>query len=77
MKENELRKGRYKHSKSGKEYLVIGVALHSENLEPLVVYRALYKNPPSKLWVRPLSMFTEKVKINGKKVQRFIFISEK
>ena len=62
--------GKYKHCK-GKLYEVLGVAKHSETLESLVVYKALYKNPDSDLWVRPLSMFTEKVVINGKKVPRF------
>ncbi len=71
----ELRLGIYKHVKSGKEYQVIGVAKHSETLEDLVVYKTLYENKLSKLWVRPLSMFTEEVEINGVKTPRFVFIS--
>lgn len=40
--------GRYQHYK-GKEYKVLGVAKHSETLEELTVYEALYDNPESKL----------------------------
>jgi len=72
----ELRLGKYKHYK-GTIVEVIGVALHSETLEKMVVY----KHPdPTKgkdantLWVRPLSMFLETVNIEGKMVPRFKFI---
>lgn len=68
--------GIYVHAKSGKEYRVIGIAKHSETLEDLVVYEALYENDLSKLWVRPLSMFTEEVEIQGTKSPRFIFVRE-
>jgi len=71
-----MKLGNYKHSKTGKLYRVIGVAKHSETLEDVVVYETLYDNPKSKLWVRPLTMFLEKVEINGKKVLRFDFIGE-
>jgi len=60
--------GRYRHYKGG-EYEVIGVARHSETLEPLVVYRPLYN--ASGLWVRPHSMFFEQVEIEGKWQPRF------
>jgi len=46
--------GRYRHYKGG-EYEVIGVARHSETLEPLVLYRPLYG--AGGLWVRPHAMF--------------------
>ncbi|OGM02254.1 hypothetical protein A2115_01950 [Candidatus Woesebacteria bacterium GWA1_41_8] len=72
-----MRVGRYKHSKSGKEYRVICIAKHSETLEELVVYEALYDNPDSKYWVRPASMFSQIVEIGGKKVPRFVYIGEK
>lgn len=65
--------GRYRHYK-GKEYAVIGVARHSESEEQLVVYRTLYAERD--LWVRPLSMFTEQVEVNGEWLPRFTFISE-
>jgi hypothetical protein len=62
--------GRYRHFK-GKLYEVIGVVRHSETLEEMVLYRALYKNRASALWVRPLPMFVEKVDVGGKSVPRF------
>lgn len=65
--------GKYKHYK-GKEYEVIGMAQHSETLEELVVYRALYGNHD--LWVRPLKMFMESVEIDGKKTLRFEYRDE-
>lgn len=71
-----MKLGKYIHSKTGRLYHVIGIAKHSETLEDLVVYEALYDNPKSKLWVRPLKMFLEKVEIDGKKVSRFKFIRE-
>ena len=69
-----MKLGVYQHSKTGNLYRVIGIAKHSETLEELVVYETLYDNPKSKLWVRPLKMFLEKVEINGKKTPRFKFI---
>ena len=60
--------GRYRHYK-GKEYTVLGVARHSETLEPLVVYRPEYGERG--LWVRPLAMFSETVTIDGQPVPRF------
>ena len=64
----ELKKGQYRHYK-GNLYEVIDVARHSENLEYMVVYRALYGD--FGLWVRPLSMFIEEVEIDGKLLKRF------
>lgn len=61
----------YEHYK-GKRYKVFGVARHSETLEELVVYQALYDD--NKLWVRPLSMFEENVIINGESKPRFRFV---
>lgn len=71
----DIKLGKYKHYK-GNFYKVIGVAKHSETLEELVVYEALYNNQLSKLWVRPLKMFVEEVKVDGKKIPRFEFIEE-
>ena len=62
--------GIYRHFK-GNEYLVVGVAKHSETLEEMVVYRALYGE--GGLWVRPLLMFTETVERDGKVFPRFEF----
>lgn len=63
--------GKYRHYK-GNEYEVIGIAKHSETLEDMVVYRALYSE--GGLWVRPLKMFTEEVLIDGEKIPRFVYI---
>ncbi len=70
-----LKLGKYKHYK-GKEYEVIGIARHSETLEELVVYKALYQKERENLWVRPHHMFTEEIVVDGKKVKRFEFIGE-
>lgn len=67
-----LKLGIYEHYK-GKKYEVIGIAKHSETLEELVVYRALYGE--NQLWVRPIKMFREEVEIAGKKIPRFKYIS--
>lgn len=63
--------GKYKHYK-GNEYEVIGVAKHSETMDELVVYRALYGE--QQLWVRPLEMFEEEVEVDGERVPRFKYI---
>jgi hypothetical protein len=70
---NELQLGIYKHSKTGNRYKVIALGKDSETLEDIVVYEALYENPVSKIWIRPLAMFLEMVIVNGKKVPRFEF----
>ncbi len=70
----KIKEGKYKHSKTGNYYRVIGIAKHSETLEELVIYECLYENPESKVWVRPKKMFLEKVLVGGKKVSRFEFI---
>ena len=68
----EVKAGRYRHFK-GNEYEVLFIAKHSETLEPMVVYRALYGE--GGVWVRPLSMWNETVAHEGKKQKRFSFIS--
>lgn len=60
--------GRYRHYKGG-EYEVIGVARHSETLEPLVIYRPLYAD--SGLWARPHAMFFGQVELDGHLQPRF------
>ena len=69
----DVKPGRYRHYK-GRFYRVMGVARHSETLEELVVYRALYGDRG--LWVRPKKMFLEKVMIGGKKVPRFKYVKK-
>jgi len=63
--------GRYRHVKGG-EYEVLGVARHSETLEPLVLYRAI--GNASGWWVRPHSMFFEAVEVAGALRPRFEWI---
>ena len=70
-----MKLGRYRHYK-GNEYNVIAVAKHSETLEDYVVYEALYENKVSKIWIRPLKMFTEKIEKDGKMIDRFEYIGE-
>lgn len=68
-----MKLGKYQHYK-GNFYEVIGVARHSETLEELVVYRALYDHKiygQNSLWVRPKAMFLEKIVIDGEEIQRF------
>ncbi len=67
----EIKLGKYRHFK-GMEYEVIGVAKHSETLEEMVVYRALYGE--GGLWVRPASMWNETVEREGKTFLRFTWI---
>ena len=69
----EIKTGRYRHFK-GNEYEVLGVASHSETMEPMVVYRALYGEMG--LWVRPASMWTEQVEREDYSGPRFIYIGE-
>ena len=60
--------GIYRHYK-GNLYQVLHTAKHSETEEVLVVYRCLYGEYG--VWVRPLAMFAETVKVDGKEVPRF------
>ncbi|MBR3935332.1 MAG: DUF1653 domain-containing protein [Oscillospiraceae bacterium] len=68
-----IKPGRYRHFK-GNEYEVLGTAKHSETLEEMVVYRALYGE--FGLWVRPASMWEETVERDGKTYQRFTYIGD-
>lgn len=68
-----IKPGKYKHFK-GNEYEVIGIANHSETMEEMVVYRALYGEQG--LWVRPASMWNETVERDGRTYQRFTYIGE-
>lgn len=69
LDDSVLSPGRYRHYK-GNLYQVIGLARHSESLEVLVVYRALYGDQG--LWVRPLAMFKETVEVEGNRLPRFV-----
>ena len=63
--------GIYEHYK-GNRYELIGVANHSETLEKMVVYRALYGE--NELWVRPAGMWDETVISDGRPIKRFRYI---
>jgi len=71
--EISVKPGRYRHFK-GKEYEVLGMAAHSETLEPYVVYRALYGD--SGLWIRPASWGGGRVERGGEPVRRFTYLGE-
>ena len=77
--EKKAKLGKYQHYK-GKTYEVIGVARHSETMEEMVVYRALYESEEfgkNALWARPLKMFLEEVTLdNGQKVPRFKYLGK-
>ncbi len=68
-----VRPGRWRHFK-GREYQVLAVALHSETLEEMVVYRPLYGE--GRLWVRPAAMWEELVERNGVQQPRFMYVGE-
>lgn len=68
-----FRPGVYRHFK-GNEYQLLGIARHSETMEELVVYRALYGERG--LWVRPAAMWSERVERDGYSVPRFTFVRE-
>lgn len=70
----KLKIGVYRHYK-GNEYLVLGIARHSETEEDLVLYQPLYGQ--RELWVRPLAMFNETVNVNGEEKPRFAYLREK
>ncbi|MCR4283806.1 MAG: DUF1653 domain-containing protein [Parcubacteria group bacterium] len=71
---DKIKLGIYEHSKSGKRYEVLGVGKHSETLEEMVVYKALYGE--GGIWIRPLEMFLEEVEIDGQKLPRFKYVGE-
>lgn len=70
---DNLKPGRYRHFK-GNEYRLLYTARHSETLELMVVYQALYGERG--IWVRPASMWDELVERDGKTCQRFTLIEE-
>ena len=69
----ELKQGIYRHFK-GNRYRLLYVAKHSETLEPMVVYQALYGEQG--IWVRPAHMWTETVERDGYCGPRFAYIGE-
>ncbi len=71
--EDEIKIGRYRHFK-GNEYQVLYIAKHSETLEKMIVYQALYGEKG--IWVRPTYMWNETVEWNGIIVRRFTYIGD-
>ena len=69
----ETKPGKYRHLK-GNYYEVMGVAHHSETMEEMVVYRALYGEQG--LWVRPAAMWSETIDRDGYHGPRFQYIGE-
>lgn len=65
--------GVYSHYK-GNQYEVVGFAKHSETLEDMVIYKALYGE--RKMWVRPLSMWDNQIEVDGKTVKRFEYLQK-
>ena len=71
--EFDIRPGRYRHFK-GNEYRVLYLARHSETLEPMVVYQALYGERG--IWVRPAGMWNETVERDGQRYRRFTYLGD-
>ncbi len=73
-----MKPGIYKHYKN-KLYRILGVGRHTETLEEMVVYQALYDDPefgPHAIWIRPKALFEETVEWEGKTVPRFTFVRD-
>ena len=70
---DEIKLGKYRHFK-GNEYEVVAIANHSETMEKMVVYKALYGE--CGFWVRPISMWNETVEREGKIFKRFEYVGE-
>ncbi len=70
---NGIKLGRYRHFK-GNEYKVLYIAKHSETLEEMVVYQALYGD--FGIWVRPAAMWNEIIEREGLTFKRFEYIGE-
>lgn len=67
-----MKSGKWRHSKSGKEYSVIGIGKHSETLNEMIIYQAEYGE--KSIWIRPADMWSELVEVDGLKVPRFVRI---
>ena len=74
----EVKLGKYEHFK-GMIVEVIGIALHSETMEEMVVYNhpdPVKGKDSNTMWVRPRAMFLEKVKVGDKLVPRFEYLND-
>lgn len=72
-KMNNIKIGHYRHYK-GNEYEVLYMGKHSETLESMVIYRALYGD--REIWVRPAKMWDEIIECDGQKLKRFTYIDD-
>lgn len=70
---DEIKIGKYKHFK-GNEYRVLYIAKHSETLQEMVVYQALYGD--FGVWVRPAEMWNEIIEREGLIFKRFEYIGD-
>lgn len=70
---NNIKIGHYRHYK-GNEYEVLYMGKHSETLESMVIYRALYGD--REIWVRPAKMWDEIIEYDGQKLKRFTYIDD-
>ena len=73
LMEYNIKPGKYRHYK-GNYYEVLGMARHSETVEEMVVYKALYGD--GGVWVRPASMWNEEVEVGNQRVPRFALVEE-
>lgn len=71
-----IKNGIYRHFK-GKNYKLLDIVRHSETLEELVLYEALYENELGKIWVRPINLFLGFVEKEGQLIPRFEYIGDK
>jgi len=69
---NPIMLGVYRHYKNGNRYEVVGFATHSETLEIMVIYKAMYGEKAT--WVRPLLMWSETIEVDGKTIKRFEYV---
>lgn len=69
----QIKTGLYKHYKNSNNttYLVLGLVIQSETLDPLVIYQAQSNDNDNPIWARPIELFLDKIKVNGKIVKRF------
>lgn len=64
----------YQHYKNKHHYKIIAIARHSETEEWMVVYEALYDNPHSQFYARPMELFVDEVEYEWNKMPRFCFV---
>lgn len=70
-----VRLGKYKHFK-GFICNVIGIGRHSETMEKMVVYTHPNDNGEEEMWVRPVTIFLSKKRVDGELIDRFVYIGE-